>query len=98
MSVGQSADIQSMAPVLQVRDLVSGGWVTVDPGVTGQDKILETIKDFEGNIWFRVDPNDVGGIIVYNHKTKNTNWLSTTSNGDLPSNNIYDLSFSPLLR
>jgi len=68
------------------------GWVPVNPGVTGQDKILETIKDFEGNIWFRVDPNDIGGIIVYNHESKKTNWLSTASNsGNLPSNDIYDL-------
>ncbi len=68
------------------------GWSPVDPGVTGQDKILETIQDFDGNMWFRVDPTDIGGIIVYNHASNSANWLSTISgSGDLPSNEVFDL-------
>jgi len=77
-------------PSIYLND--GSGWISVDPAVTGQDKILESLRDFDGNMWFRVDPLDLGGIIVYNHDTKNVNWLSTASgSGDLPSREVWDL-------
>lgn len=68
------------------------GWDPIILGIADEERILEIIEDFEGNILFRVDPIHQGSIIVYNPSTKQVRSLnSTKDNGNLPSDDIWDL-------
>jgi ligand-binding sensor domain-containing protein len=78
-------------PSIYYRDN-NGIWTALEISQPGSDQILEIVSDFDGNTWFRVDPNKTGGIIVYNPVENKSRWLGEGSgNGGLPNKSVNDM-------
>jgi hypothetical protein len=53
---------------------------------------LKLISDSNDNIWQIIDPNEGGGLLVYNSIDKDFNYLtSLDNNGELPNNNVLSI-------
>ena len=67
-------------------------WEPVSLDLPGEDHILQIKEDLFANIWFRVDPVNEGGLLIYNETDGLKRRLTdVTDNGGLPENKVYDI-------
>ena len=67
-------------------------WEPVSLDLPGEHHILQIKEDLFANIWFRVDPVNEGGLLIYNETDGLKRRLTdVTDNGGLPENKVYDI-------
>ncbi|MCZ6520401.1 MAG: T9SS type A sorting domain-containing protein, partial [Bacteroidetes bacterium] len=70
----------------------AGDWVPKSFGLIGDDEILEITSDNDGQLWFRVDPQGSGGIIVYSPSLNTSVRLdNSVDKGGLPTRAVNDI-------